>query len=53
MENLDSVLAKGADYADKPLPERAVVEAYGGRVELLPLVEGTSSTAIAARLGAE
>jgi rfaE bifunctional protein nucleotidyltransferase chain/domain len=45
--------AKGADYADKPLPERAVVEAYGGRVELLPLVEGTSSTAIAARLGAE
>jgi rfaE bifunctional protein nucleotidyltransferase chain/domain len=47
------VHAKGADYADKPLPERAVVEAYGGRVELLPLVEGASTTAIAARLGSE
>jgi len=34
------VHVKGADYADKPIPERAIVEAYGGRVELLPLVPG-------------
>jgi rfaE bifunctional protein nucleotidyltransferase chain/domain len=44
------VHAKGADYAEKPIPERAVVEAYGGRVELLPLVPGVSSTALAERL---
>jgi len=41
------VHAKGADYAPpngKPIPERAVVEAYGGRVEFLPLLEGRSTT---------
>jgi bifunctional ADP-heptose synthase (sugar kinase/adenylyltransferase) len=43
--------AKGADYANKPIPERAVVEAYGGRVELLPLVPGRSTTETLARLG--
>lgn len=43
------VHAKGADYAPpngKPLPERAVVEAYGGRIEFLPFVDGVSTTAI-------
>jgi rfaE bifunctional protein nucleotidyltransferase chain/domain len=38
---------KGADYAPpdgKPIPEAAVVEAYGGRVAYLPLVEGISTT---------
>ena len=44
------VHAKGADYADKPIPERAVVEAYGGRVELIPLVPGRSTTDTLARL---
>jgi rfaE bifunctional protein nucleotidyltransferase chain/domain len=42
---------KGADYADRDIPERAVVESYGGRVELLPLLDGVSTTAIAERLG--
>ena len=41
--------AKGADYSDKPIPERAVVEGYGGRVELLPLVEGISTTELSER----
>jgi rfaE bifunctional protein nucleotidyltransferase chain/domain len=41
--------AKGADYRDKPIPERAVVEGYGGRVELLPLVEGVSTTELSER----
>jgi len=38
------VHVKGADYATKPIPERAIVEAYGGRVELVPLVPGRSTT---------
>jgi len=41
---------KGADYANKPIPERALVEGYGGRVELVPLVPGRSSTDTLARL---
>jgi bifunctional ADP-heptose synthase (sugar kinase/adenylyltransferase) len=38
---------KGADYAPpngKPIPERSVIEAYGGRVEFLPLVPSRSTT---------
>jgi rfaE bifunctional protein nucleotidyltransferase chain/domain len=44
---------KGADYAPphgKPVPERAVVEAYGGRVEFLPLVPSRSTSALIRRL---
>lgn len=44
------VHVKGADYADKPIPERALVESYGGRVELVPLVAGRSTTDTLARL---
>jgi phosphoheptose isomerase len=44
------VHVKGADYASKPIPERAIVEAYGGRVELIPLVPGRSSTSTLERL---
>jgi rfaE bifunctional protein nucleotidyltransferase chain/domain len=44
------VHAKGEDYADRPMPERAVVEAYGGVVELLPLVTGRSTTDLVRRL---
>jgi len=43
------VYVKGADYAPgsgNDLPEAAIVHAYGGRVELLPLVEARSTTAI-------
>ena len=38
------VYVKGADYATKPLPERAIVEAYGGQVVLIPLEAGRSTT---------
>jgi phosphoheptose isomerase len=38
------VHCKGADYEGKPIPERAIVESYGGRVVLVPLVEGRSTT---------
>ena len=44
------VHVKGADYATKPIPERAIVEAYGGRVELVPLVPGRSTTDTLAKL---
>ena len=47
------VHCKGADYAPpegKPIPELVVVEAYGGRVAFLPLLEGLSTTELIRRL---
>jgi rfaE bifunctional protein nucleotidyltransferase chain/domain len=47
------VHCKGADYAPphgKPVPEAAVVGAYGGRVEFLPLAAGLSTTDALRRL---
>jgi D-glycero-beta-D-manno-heptose 1-phosphate adenylyltransferase len=47
------VHCKGADYAPphgKPIPEAAVVEAYGGRLEFLPLIPGTSTSEIVRRI---
>ena len=44
------VYVKGADYADKPLPERALVEAYGGRVVLVELEAGRSTSGLIERI---
>lgn len=44
------VYVKGADYAAKPLPERAVVEAYGGQVVLIPLEAGRSTSGLIGRI---
>ena len=47
------VHCKGADYAPpdgKPIPERAVVEAYGGRVAFLPMIPGISTTELVRRI---
>jgi rfaE bifunctional protein nucleotidyltransferase chain/domain len=46
------VHCKGADYAPggQPLPERAIVEAYGGRVEFVPLVPAASTTQLVGRI---
>lgn len=44
---------KGAEYAPphgRPVPERAVVEAYGGRIEYLPLLPGLSTTQLLQRI---
>jgi D-beta-D-heptose 7-phosphate kinase/D-beta-D-heptose 1-phosphate adenosyltransferase len=44
---------KGAEYAPphgRPVPERAVVEGYGGRVAFLPLVPGVSTTDVLTRI---
>ena len=38
------VFAKGADYDANNLPERAVVDRWGGRVAILPLSDGRSTS---------
>ena len=40
------IWVKGGDYAVADLPERAVVESWGGRVVLLPYLDGRSTTAL-------
>ena len=44
------VLVKGADYRVEEVVGRAVVEGAGGRVELVPLEPGRSTTALLTRL---
>jgi D-beta-D-heptose 7-phosphate kinase / D-beta-D-heptose 1-phosphate adenosyltransferase len=44
------VLVKGEDYSGREVVGRETVEAGGGRVVLLPLLEGYSTTAILARI---
>jgi D-beta-D-heptose 7-phosphate kinase/D-beta-D-heptose 1-phosphate adenosyltransferase len=44
------VLVKGADYGRDEVVGREVVEASGGRVELVPLVQGYSTSAIISRI---
>lgn len=47
------VHCKGEDYAPpdgKPVPEQALVEAYGGRVEFLPLVPSRSTSEVVERI---
>lgn len=43
---------KGADYADgrRPVPERAIVEGYGGEIRFLPLHAGRSTTGLIERI---
>ena len=45
------VLCKGEDYKDKVVVGREVVEAYGGRVELVELLPGLSTTHVIERIG--
>ncbi len=44
------VLVKGGDYTPDTVVGGAEVEAWGGRVEIVPLMEGKSSTATIARM---
>lgn len=41
---------KGGDYSPEDLPEAEVLKAYGGRVEIVPLVEGKGTTGIVERI---
>jgi rfaE bifunctional protein nucleotidyltransferase chain/domain len=50
---LPAVLVKGADYATEDVAGREVVEAAGGRVELVPLLEGRSTTRLLDRIRRE
>jgi D-beta-D-heptose 7-phosphate kinase / D-beta-D-heptose 1-phosphate adenosyltransferase len=43
------VWAKGGDYALSDLPEAALLESWGGRVVLLPYLDGRSSTRLVER----
>ncbi|MGY4642336.1 PfkB family carbohydrate kinase [Cellulomonas sp. URHB0016] len=45
------VWAKGGDYGGRPLPETDVVRAGGGRVVLLPYLDGRSTSSIIERTG--
>jgi D-beta-D-heptose 7-phosphate kinase/D-beta-D-heptose 1-phosphate adenosyltransferase len=49
-ELLPAVLVKGADYATEDVVGREAVEAAGGRVELVPLLEGRSTTWLLRRI---
>jgi len=46
------VLVKGGDYSDREVVGRDLVEAAGGRVVLLPLLPGYSTTALLERIRA-
>jgi len=46
------VYVKGSDYLSRPLPEAAAVAHQGGRVELVDLLDGRSTTAIMDRIRA-
>ncbi len=46
------IYVKGGDYQHKPLPERPTVENYGGRVVLIDLLPGYSTTALIERIQA-
>jgi rfaE bifunctional protein nucleotidyltransferase chain/domain len=45
------VHVKGGDYRPEELPEKEVVEGYGGKVVIVPLVEGFSTTELIERIG--
>jgi D-beta-D-heptose 7-phosphate kinase/D-beta-D-heptose 1-phosphate adenosyltransferase len=44
------VFVKGGDYTRDRLPEAALVEELGGRVEILPLVRERSTTSLITRI---
>ena len=43
------VWVKGGDYSGRPIPEAELVEGWGGRVALVPYLEGHSTTSILRR----
>ncbi len=47
------VYVKGGDYTLATLPEAAIVQSYGGRVELVNLVAGRSTTGVIEKILSE
>ena len=48
-----NVYVKGGDYTLETLPEAKIIQSYGGRVELVNLVAGKSTTNIVSKILAE
>ncbi|MBR6887587.1 MAG: D-glycero-beta-D-manno-heptose 1-phosphate adenylyltransferase [Selenomonadaceae bacterium] len=48
-----AVYVKGGDYTLETLPEAAIVQSYGGRVEFINLVAGKSTTNLVNKILAE
>ncbi|MFC7402367.1 PfkB family carbohydrate kinase [Citricoccus sp. GCM10030269] len=46
------IWVKGGDYSPEMLPEAPLVRSWGGQVEVLPYVEGRSTTSIVERIAA-
>jgi rfaE bifunctional protein nucleotidyltransferase chain/domain len=46
------IYVKGGDYAQKPLPERPTVAAYGGQIMLIDYLPDHSTTGLIARIKA-
>jgi rfaE bifunctional protein nucleotidyltransferase chain/domain len=46
------IYAKGGDYEDKPLPERAAVEACGGQIQLIEYLPEHSTSALIEKIRA-
>jgi D-beta-D-heptose 7-phosphate kinase/D-beta-D-heptose 1-phosphate adenosyltransferase len=46
------IYVKGGDYAHKPLPERPLVEAYGGQIQLIDYLPGHSTSNLIAQIKA-
>ncbi len=44
------IFVKGGDYTRETLPEAAVVETYGGSVQILPYIENRSTTGMIAKI---
>ncbi len=44
------VHVKGGDYKPEQLPEKAVVEQLGGRIEIVPFLPGYSTTSIVKKI---
>jgi D-beta-D-heptose 7-phosphate kinase/D-beta-D-heptose 1-phosphate adenosyltransferase len=44
------IFVKGGDYTRETLPEAAVVESYGGSVQILPYIENRSTTNMIAKI---
>ena len=44
------VLVKGGDYAESDVVGRAEMESWNGRVKILPIVEGFSTSGLIAKM---
>jgi D-glycero-beta-D-manno-heptose 1-phosphate adenylyltransferase len=44
---------KGGDYTVESLPESKIIDSYGGKVVIMPTLEGRSTTAALKKLGVE